>query len=107
MKRPNITPGKWSHGLDATHPYSPLAVVYQTETGAPIADVEPILDGPEFNDDIIANTKAISAVPDMIDALMELNGSLESLTYTYRDYDIINNNIETIRKALIKAGLEL
>ena len=80
MKRPNITEGEWE--------FDRCPNVYASDKSI-IAFIRP---------DNYANAKAISAVPEMIDALIE--------AYNYMDSgdDPIR---EEINQALTKAGVEL
>lgn len=85
MKKPKITEGEW--GL-FTPPTNAHIYVKSKEHKEEVCDIS-------FTQNREANAKAISAVPEMIDALME--------AYRYMD-DGDGFVRDDIKKALIKAG---
>ena len=83
MKKPEITKGEWI--------YSKGQITEQE--GYAIAEYVSEHDG-----------QAISAVPEMIDALVDAHGTLESLTYSGADKFVVEEELKKIEQALKKAG---
>lgn len=52
------------------------------------------------NDDRVTDTM----VSDMIDALIDVHGTLESLTYSGADKFVVEEELKKIKQALTKAG---
>lgn len=88
MKKPNITQGEWYVNKSV---FSDSPIVTTKENGW-VADI-PQSDGMES-----ANAKAISAVPEMIDALIEVYNYMDSGDDPIR---------EEVKQALKKAGVQL
>lgn len=107
MKKPSITGGTWSVGKHHT------TVVSDANNGLEIKGSydEGAVD--YYGGYLIAesvstnNAKAIRAVPDMIDALINAHGTLESLTHTGADKFVVEEEMKNIIEALLKAGAEL
>lgn len=102
MKKPNITEGEWTYRKDRVirdnDEYSTIAAVSSRKLGTP--------DWERQN-----NAKAISAVPDMIDALIEAYDALDNVKQDYskrqlRSYKV-NNSLTKMESALEKAGVEI
>ena len=102
MKKPNITEGKWktnigNQSLADTGDYIPYAEI----EGQNKQNIGQCFENMEISiEQQIANAKAISAVPDMIDALIYAHKSMS------RKSTIDNRIWNEIDKALKKAGCE-
>ena len=106
MKKPNISKGPW-YPVE----YAGLIVIQDEDSyhGHNLIDKDHFALAEN-------NAKAISAVPDMIDALLvakrRMNDELEHLDTNdlfmdNEQYQSFVNDIEVVNKALIKAGVEL
>ena len=88
MKKPNITKGEWQ--------VFPNTGKITTKKGCVIADVT-----------LRKNVKPISAVPEMIDALIDIKYQLKSLSNNDK-YDLLDTvDFSEIEQALKKAGVQL
>ena len=88
MKKPNITEGQWQ--------VFPNTVKITTKKGCVIADVT-----------LRKNVKPISAVPEMIDALIDIKYQLKSLSNNDK-YDLLDTvDFSEIEQALKKAGVQI
>lgn len=114
MKKPDITQGEWTvekhdhidgevwlsinqGAIDVTHNVRDDQIASQKFS---ITD----------SDERIANAKAISAVPSMIDALIEDYEAFEfmyNLTKEAAISDYCHDRMESLKQALTKAGVEL
>jgi phosphoglycolate phosphatase-like HAD superfamily hydrolase len=93
MKKPNITEGEWhATGLEIRSLSSMI-----------LANIYNHLEVNQSKEEAKANAKAISAVPEMIDALCSvyLDYQLESVSYS------THNALVKVLTALKKAGVEL
>ena len=88
MKKPNITEGEWS-----------LFVPPMINTNMVLVDDIIVADSLTLED-----ARAISAVPEMIDALVNAHGTLESLTYSGADKFVVEEELKNVEQALKKAG---
>ena len=103
MKKPDLTEGEWQIRKEAIHALTLYLI--DAENGEAIHD--------SFNE---ANAKAISAVPEMIDLLIELHGAIDSLPeYSLgsirsaeheQDYPAEMKLKSDIKHVLEKAGVE-
>jgi hypothetical protein len=105
MKKPDITKGEWKVAGDGIYWNYGHAVkdCWYVEFGNDNECIAEIVHGK-------ANAKAISAVPDMIDALISACKSFEylyGLTKLPSIQDECFDQMEIIGKALQKAGVEL
>ena len=95
MKKPNITGGKWEAAEYNQAPY--VQLIIETDDTV-IAEMD---SGITDYDEVKANAKAISAVPVMIDALLEANDYIiENAPDDIYPEPLLNK----IEQALIKAG---
>ena len=103
MKKPNITKGEWRHGVinnghEHFKDYSHYVSVPENEMV-----ICNILENHSFEESE-ANAKAMSAVPEMIDALIDIKYQLKSLSNNDK-YDLLDTvDFSEIEKALKKAG---
>ena len=102
MKKPEITKGEWEISDNGTVFHWGNGP--ETEGYTPcIAKVSIWKNNPEKG---LANARAISAVPEMIDALVEARNEIKTmencLTMNHHKYDV--TAITVINKALKKAG---
>ena len=96
MKKPNITQGSWYYNDIYHNVESDIK-----DNGELICEVNYY--GTDEEEEV-ANARAISAVPEMIDALVEAHGTLESLTYSGADKFVVEEELKNIEQALKKAG---
>lgn len=97
MKKPNITKGEWrynpnSKSSDWGHNWG--VVAWQRNLGSVVSHVI-------FKE---KDAQAISAVPDMIDALIEARKELITVQQIYQYSTVVQGCIEQIDEALKKAG---
>lgn len=94
MKEPNITPGEWL--ANGRYVYAEngdtIAVVYFDTNGSGIED---------------ADAKAISAVPEILDALVKAREAYQGIGDLEGSGANLSQIIPDIDKALEKAGVEL
>lgn len=100
MKKPNITKGQWNLSSNFSEPHSCNDII---STGGEFDAVICRLTGLGV-EQTGANAKAISAVPEMIDALIEFYGAWKNVDDPeHEGYAII----QKAKQALLKAGVEL
>ena len=95
MKKPNITKGNWEHLEDYKSVQSDL------DDGTLICEIDYTGTDPEEE---LANAKAISAVPEMIDALIEAN---DYIIENAPDDIYPKELLDKLEQTLEKAGVEL
>lgn len=113
MKKPEITEGEWSvkkyHALGQWSDEDPGEILIEQEDGIAICSVDPYGTGGNIEMGK-SNAKAIKAVPDMIDALIEAKIDLKTFVNEFAGTGAyLEETKEVIRKiesALKKAGCE-
>ena len=97
MKKPNITPGNWTHKATAgNHDFA----IYPEETGNDVALVR------DFNE---ANAQAIASVPLLLEALEALhaigkNGAVMVHETGKPQWSALEETVKPARSALLAAG---
>lgn len=92
MKPPKITPGEWNYRYNGHF--------YQIGTGEPYPDCSFIscFDHEEVTgiskDESEANAKAVSAVPDLVEALIHVLNHADAMNLSNRDVSIILNSLK-------------
>ena len=99
MKKPKITEGEWWVNTLGQH-HNNTDIQQHEICWSP--DGECVVDHVYS----LADAQAISAVPEMIDALINAHETLDSLTYCGADRNIVDAELENIEQALKKAGCE-
>lgn len=99
MKKPELTEGEWR--IDKPNPLT-HAVRYITSNDVEIATLYGV--GEDYQPNAINDLKAISAVPEMIDALMEALIELE--THDENGVPVEHDVMDKCKQALIKAGCQ-
>lgn len=110
MKKPNITPGPWNATKqDGTPGHCMMAQVFDTSDDELYVASMRATDKPHI---ATSNAKAISAVPDMLDELIEEINFLHEVLREYGSQELASpvfeekiwDRIKQIEQALKKAG---